>query len=468
MKTKASKKNKPSSNRLEKRNKIIEKEELEIIFAHDIEDLKKKESIQKKYTQSLLIKPQSPNPQKKESITQKKDSNINMFTEGLSYEKIDHNKYNKALSNFNNLFTKDLNKNNIKKVEKPEKKGQVSKKYLYERALYKGIEIEIKLNKDKNKIKSIEEVMVLVNNFFINENKFIYYEYSNSRNISFNKLSDGDMLSYHHFYKSYESIDIDNNIYNNKEEYIKQLDYVNTLNDLFYKFNINKKLFYIITPLYAFSFDNNKNIPLLLMGSKSLETQLRKNCINTIKIKNKSTNEKQNKNSVNKSVNKKEIIETKNNPIETNDKSDINEDEEDEIEINNAGGGTPIGISKLYVGLFFNYFINQNVLKPFNIFSNYEFEGCLFRKCKTHIIQMKKNGDSMNVESILIKIEGIIFEEKIQNIIDFLKNKLEVNNYSIRLKKIKSTGNFYKENKEIESSFERVELRDNNFYFYKQ
>ena len=108
MKTKASKKNKQSSNRLEKRNKIIEKEELEIIFAHDIEDLKKKESIQKKYTQSLLIKPQSPNPQKKESITQKKDSNINMFTEGLSYEKIDHNKYNKALSNFNNLFTKDL------------------------------------------------------------------------------------------------------------------------------------------------------------------------------------------------------------------------------------------------------------------------------------------------------------------------------------------------------------------------
>ena len=40
MKTKASKKNKQSSNRLEKRNKIIEKEELEIIFAHDIEEIK--------------------------------------------------------------------------------------------------------------------------------------------------------------------------------------------------------------------------------------------------------------------------------------------------------------------------------------------------------------------------------------------------------------------------------------------
>ena len=218
MKVKAPKKNKQSAIKQEKRNKKIEKDEIETIFAHDKEDLIKKETIQKKATQNnLLIKQQASNSKTKETNPQKKDSTIKMFTEGLSYEKIDHNKYNKALSNFNNLFTKDLNKNknnNQKKVEKQEKKGQISKKYLYERALYQGIEIEIKINKennkDKNKNKSIDDIMSLINNFFVNENNFSYYEYSNSRNISFNKLSDGDMLSYRHFYKNYDSINIDN------------------------------------------------------------------------------------------------------------------------------------------------------------------------------------------------------------------------------------------------------------------
>ena len=78
---------------------------------------------------------------------------------------------------------------------------------------------------------------------------------------------------------------------------------------------------------------------------------------------------------------------------------------------------------------------------------------------------MKKNGEN-NYESIIIKIEGIIFEENILNIINFFKNQLEVSNYNFRLNKIKSTANFYKENKEIESNFERVEFKDNNFYFY--
>ena len=96
-----------------------------------------------------------------------------MFTEGISYEKIDHNKYNKALSNFNFLFAKNQTKNNNqKKVEKIEKTGQISQKYLYERALYKEIEIEIKLNK-----KSIDNDMISLNNYFLNENNFIYYEY---------------------------------------------------------------------------------------------------------------------------------------------------------------------------------------------------------------------------------------------------------------------------------------------------
>ena len=452
MKRKAERKAK-SPIKIEKKTKIIKKSEIDALFCKTQESSQKKASTQTKNSENKLNEFLNP-------IRVESKSNVKMFTEGISYEKIDHNKYNKALSNFNFLFAKENNKNNQKKLEKIEKKGQISKQYLSERALYKEIEIEIKLNK-----KSIDNIMPSLNNYFINENNFIYYEYSNSRNITFNKLSEGDMLSYRYFYKNYDNINIDNNLYSSKEEYIKQLDYVNTLNNLFFKYNINKKLFYVITPLYAYSFDYNKNIPLLLTSSKSLETQLKKNDIIIIKInvKNK-TNEKR-KSSFSKNI-KKENTETKNNSNDNidNDKSD---EDEEELETNNLG--VPIGISQLYVGLFYNLFVNNNALKPFNIFSNFEFEGSTYRKCKANIIKIKKSGDNNNnYDRINIKIEGIIFEENIINIIDFFKGELEINNYNIRLNKIRSTGSFYKENKEIESSFERFEFKENNFYYYKQ
>ena len=451
MKRKAERKAK-SPIKIEKKTKIIKKSEIDALFCKTQESSQKKASTQIKNSENKLNEFLNP-------IRVESKSNVKMFTEGISYEKIDHNKYNKALSNFNFLFAKENNKNNQKKLEKIEKKGQISKQYLSERALYKEIEIEIKLNK-----KSIDNIMPSLNNYFINENNFIYYEYSNSRNITFNKLSEGDMLSYRYFYKNYDNLNIDNNLYSSKEEYIKQLDYVNTLNNLFFKYNINKKLFYVITPLYAYSFDYNKNIPLLLTSSKSLETQLKKNDIIIIKINVKNKINEKRKSSFSKNI-KKENTETKNNSNDNidNDKSD---EDEEELETNNLG--VPIGISQLYVGLFYNLFVNNNALKPFNIFSNFEFEGSTYRKCKANIIKIKKSGDNNNYDRINIKIEGIIFEENIINIIDFFKDKLEINNYNIRLNKIRSTGSFYKENKEIESSFERFEFKENNFYYYKQ
>ena len=452
MKRKAERKAK-SPIKIEKKTKIIKKSEIDALFCKTQESSQKKASTQIKNNENKLNEFLNP-------IRVESKSNVKMFTEGISYEKIDHNKYNKALSNFNFLFAKENNKNNQKKLEKIEKKGQISKQYLSERALYKEIEIEIKLNK-----KSIDNIMPSLNNYFINENNFIYYEYSNSRNITFNKLSEGDMLSYRYFYKNYDNINIDNNLYSSKEEYIKQLDYVNTLNNLFFKYNINKKLFYVITPLYAYSFDYNKNIPLLLTSSKSLETQLKKNDIIIIKINVKNKINEKRKSSFSKNI-KKENTETKNNSNDNID-NDKNDEDEEELEKNNLG--VPIGISQLYVGLFYNLFVNNNALKPFNIFSNFEFEGSTYRKCKANIIKIKKSGDNNNnYDRINIKIEGIIFEENIINIIDFFKDKLENNNYNIRLNKIRSTGSFYKENKEIESSFERFEFKENNFYYYKQ
>ena len=257
MKTKAEKRY--ETTKLEKKNKKLIKEELEIVFNKEKNDKEKK---------------LNKNEDKKE--------NINIFTAGLSYEKIDQNKYNKALTNFNHLFGKDLNKinNNKKGIEKNNKRVQISKKFLFERALYKSIEIEIDLgNSDNKKAKDENEIISLLNKFLINPKNFFYYEFSNTRNTSFNKLSEGDYLLYKPFIKKFDNID--NN--SNKEDYIKQLDYINTMNDLYYKFTINKESFYIITPLYSFSFDFNKEFPLLLNNSKTLEIECNKNDIKIIK-----------------------------------------------------------------------------------------------------------------------------------------------------------------------------------------
>ena len=102
---------------------------------------KKNQTLNTETIDSLLNKEKVKNKKKENK------ENESMFTSGLSYEKIDHNKYKKALTNFNHLFGKDLNKinKNKKGIEKNDKNVQISKSYLYERALYKDIEIEINL-----------------------------------------------------------------------------------------------------------------------------------------------------------------------------------------------------------------------------------------------------------------------------------------------------------------------------------
>jgi len=411
-------------NKLEKKNKKMNKEELEEILNNKNYDSPKKEKGKEKE---------------------------NIFTAGLSYEKIDQNKYNKALTNFNHLFGKDLNKinNNRKSIEKNDKKVQISKKFLSQRILYKSIEIEFNLENDDNKKrKNKNEIISSLNNFLSEQKNFFYYEFSNTRNISFNKLSESDYLLFRPFIKEFDNIE-DNNS-SSKEEYIKQLDYVNTMNNLYYKFNINKQLFFIITPLYTFSFDYNKEFPLLLTNSKTLEIELNNNNIQIIKIKTKLE-----KNKYNLDLNKED---TKNREKTNND---INEDEIDEVE------NSLIGIKKLYTGLFYNYFINKNITKPFNIFSNFEFEGGIYRKCKFQIINVN-NINNNNNGKILIKIEGIIFDENINKIVSLMKEDLKISNFNIRLNKIRNTSCFYLENKEIESCFDKFDFKKDTFYFYKQ
>ena len=400
--------------KLEKKNKALKKEELDLILKEEKDKEKKKD--------------------------------INVYTAGLTYDKIDHNTYNKTLTNLNHLLGKDWNKRNNKKVaEKIDKKVQILKQFSFERVLYKDIEIEINLeNNNIKKVDDKKEIILLLNKFLTEKNNFFYYEFSNSKNISFNKLSEIDYLSYKSFIKDFDIIE---NNSNNKEDYIKQVDYLNTMNSLYYQFIINKKLFYIITPIYSFSFDFNKEIPLLLTNSKTLENELKKNNIQIIKLKDKLV-----KNKININQN-----ESKNMEKTNNNKMDINEEEmikKDQI---------PIGVSKLYSGLLYNYFINKNILKPFSIFSNFEFEGGMFRKCIYQIINIENSS-----ENIIVKIEGIILGENISKIINYIRKELKLNYFSIRLNNIKSTSYFYMDNKEIESNSNKVEIKKENLYFYKQ
>jgi hypothetical protein len=290
-------------------------------------------------------------------------------------------------------------------------------------------------------------------NFWQSKTIFFYYEFSNVRNLSFNKLCEGDYLLYRPYIKDIENVESNTN---NKEDYIKQLDYVNTMNNLFYKFNINKKLFYIITPLYSFSFDYNKEIPLLLTNSRTLEVELNKNDIKLIKLATKS--EKKNSELLNKEDSKNKESMNQNNEI---NKMEINNEDE-----TNESENSLLGIQRLYLGLFYNYFINTNISKPFNIFSNFEFEGGIYRKCKFHIININ-NIDNTN-ENISVKIEGIIFAENINKIVNYFQNELNINSFTVRLNKIKNTSCFFFENGDNEPNFDKFDFKKDNFYFYKQ
>ena len=71
MKRKAEKRTKPQI-KLEKKNKIIGKEEIEVVFGRDEEELKKKEFQRQKYTQKLETNTTSPNLNIAKSSNQKK------------------------------------------------------------------------------------------------------------------------------------------------------------------------------------------------------------------------------------------------------------------------------------------------------------------------------------------------------------------------------------------------------------
>lgn len=448
----------------QKKNKKIKEEEI-TIFSLNEDDLEKKiKQKENNQNQNNLVLSKLNN----NNVIKTKENDIKKFTEGTSFEKIDYNEYNKALANFKSIFTKGIIKPIIKRQNIEPKYFRKSSEFLFDRSLYRGLEIELNLNENnfpilyknnpsnganrlKDKKYKISDFLNKISSFFNDNTKFIYYEYSNSKLLSFNKFSEGDLLSYRYFYKNFE-----NNLLN-REEHMKNLDYVNTLNDLFFKYNTEKKLFYIMTPLYTFSFNYKKEIPLLLTNSKTLEMELKEIGLNdkknySIDLIKKEGNKKR-KNSNNNS----------NNIYEMEEENFENED------IKNFNNDHPLGIKELYVGHLFNYFINHNMQNPFNIFSNFQFEGASYKKCKTNIYNIPRNEKETNTNyTVNIRIEGIIFEEQLKDIINFFKKEFSTLNYTVKLNKVRTTNNFYFENKKLDNSFNRFEYKDNNYYFYKQ
>ena len=384
----------------------------------------------------------------------RKESDIDMFTEGRSFEEIDKNKYIKTLIGVNNLFKNDiLNKNAKKKLDdKNDKYLQKINTFLCERALYQEIDMDLKI-KNNEKINNIITKLCE----YVDEN-FIYYEYSNNKQLSINKISDGDLLMYRNLFKKIE----DNN---SKEENIKQLDYINTMNDLYKKYNKEQKSFYIITTLIAYSFNYNKKYPLIFTGSKVIEKQLEQREIITNKIKNNLSKKKRTNNIDNSKNNNSRKPSTEINKRKNSLRKKSVDSDEDEEDLEELINDSPLGVDELFVGNVFNFFINNYSKRAFNIFSDFQFEGGAFRKCKRQIVKM----DNKNENNVInIKVEGVIFDEQIKNLTEYLKNELKDISYSTKLNKVRNTKNFYRENENIENEYSRFEFKNNEFYYYKQ
>ena len=293
---------------------------------------------------------------------------------------------------------------------------QISSEFLPDRALYKEVEINLKIKENHN---YLNYIMKKLSEYF--DINFIFYEYSNSKHFSNYKISEGDELILRTYCKE---IDEKINIFLDSKIHIKILDRLNVLNDLFKTYNIKQSYFYIFTPNMDFSFNYKKNIPLVFSNSDKLKKKLKQKSINIKIIANKLINE---------------------------------------IKIENSDGikKEPIlGVEKLFVGNVFNHIINDNILKPLNIFSIFQFEGSIYRKCKKQVIITDNN-------VIYIKIRGVIFDEQIHNMVIYFLKFFDDADFSVKLNKFRKTTNFYLENELITNAYSLFEYRNKLFHYYK-
>ena len=331
--------------------------------------------------------------------------------------------------NFDNQ-NKILTNNNL---QNEKKKYEKKNEFESDKSLIKHLEIEIIFNiknnssnsNKKSNLTKINNKIKSINEYFSNKNIF-YYEYSNTRNISTITIGKIDNNLYESYYKNELINQIQlSSIKNNEHlQKIKIIDYISSLNSVYNNALLNKEFFYIVNPMHTYYFD---------MKIKKLYLS------NIIRIEN--------------ILEENGILYKKIGPLKEELENNKKKNEYNILKFNDF----PVIIDKFYMMNFFNVFINNgSEVKSFNIYSPFNFEGATCRKCKIYQETFEKEEKTI----ISIHIYGILFENNIKEIIDYLKNTIKCKSFSIKLNKIKSTESFFRINKNLKRSIDWFEYKD--------
>ena len=335
--------------------------------------------------------------------------------------------------NFDNQ-EKNLTNN---KLQNEKKKYEKKSEFDSDKSLIKHLEIEIIFNiknnssnsNKKSNLTKINNKIKSINEYFSNKNIF-YYEYSNTRNISTITIGKIDNNLYESYYKNELINQIQlSSIKNNEHlQKIKIIDYISSLNSVYNNALLNKEFFYIVNPMHTYYFD--MKIEKLYLS-------------NIIRIEN--------------ILEENEILYNKIQPLKEELENNKKKNEYNILKFNDF----PVIIDKFYMMNFFNVFINNgSEVKSFNIYSPFNFEGATCRKCKIYQETFEK--EDMNI--ISIHIYGILFENNLKEIIDYLKNTIKCKKFSIKLNKIKSTESFFRINKNLKRPIDWFEYKDSFFF----
>ena len=307
-------------------------------------------------------------------------------------------------------------------------------KFEYDCSLFKVVEIEI-VSKKSEKFDDFKETM---SNFFSDKDKFVYYEYSNTKNLTSFGMSQIDQISYESYFRNNFQLFFTQNKMRSKIEMLdklRKINYITALNELYKNFILNKAFFYIITPMHSFYFNLSETNETIKESTYSSSFTVISNTLRLEKI-----------------LDECEIGYKK---IELNDNdaphSIFNEN--------------PAVIDSIYMTHFYNTFINEYKNKNFNIFAPFPFEEATTRRCKISFKTIEKKDQNI----IHIQLYGCVFQTELEKVITYLTNKKTHHkqseySFSLKLTRIPTTDSFYMLNKKLKRPVEKVEYKDNSFY----
>ena len=313
--------------------------------------------------------------------------------------------------------------------------------FQYDFSLYKSIDIEIVSQIPKREQKhKYDDYKEKCFKFFTDKNKFSYYEFSNTKNNTPYGMSQIDQIPFEPLFRQNFQVFFEQNKIKNKIEMLNKLrriNFISAMNSLYSNFVEENNYFYIITPMHCFFFNlsqkrgdgnthNCRSNSVVLSNTLRIDKILKDNEINYTKIKREEMKDGE-------------------------EESNFNEN--------------PATINYFYMTHFFNTFLNEYEDKTFNVFSPFQFDESVFKRCKITCKSLEKKEQNV----IHIQIYGCIFQEDLKKIINYLENKdnhSQLSNYSFSMKltKIPTTNSYYLLNENLKHSIEKVEYKDNCYY----